>query len=112
MNKSWSEKMQRHLDEKAVKSQSHGFVHIDALRNKWQINVRAKYVKGHHPGARKHAVTLGPNACDCTCNKPILLGYPCSHVIKAAAVQEISVDNYISPYFNTHNLLNTWNGEF
>nr|XP_020159136.2 uncharacterized protein LOC109744432 [Aegilops tauschii subsp. strangulata] len=48
LNKPWSEKMQRHLDEKAKKSQSHGCRKVDALRNKWEGNVRAKYVKGHH----------------------------------------------------------------
>ena len=112
MGKAWSEKIQRHLDEKATKSQSHGCLQIDALRNKWQVNVRAKYVKGHHRGARKQAVIFGPNTCECTCNKPKLLGYPCSHVLRAAAEQNIGVENYISPYFNTYNLLNTWSGEF
>nr|XP_051221541.1 uncharacterized protein LOC127339766 [Lolium perenne] len=112
LNKPWSEKMQRHLDEKAKKSQSHGFRQIDALRNKWEIHVRAKFVRGHHRGSRKHAVTLGTSSCECSCNKPKLLGYPCSHVLKAASAQNISVQSYISPYFNTYNLLHTWNGEF
>ncbi|XP_071683613.1 uncharacterized protein [Lolium perenne] len=112
MNKQWSEKMQRHLDEKAEKSKSHGFRQIDAHNNKWEIHVRAKYVKGHHRGSRKKAVQLGPNTCECSCNKPKLLGYPCSHVLRAAAAQNISVENYISPYFNIQNLLGTWNGEF
>ena len=52
LNKPWSEKMQRHLDEKAKKSQSHGCRKVDALRNKWEVNVRAKYVKGHHKGSK------------------------------------------------------------
>ena len=112
LNKPWSEKMQRHLDEKAKKSQSHGCRKVDALRNKWEVNVRAKYVKGHHRGSKKQAVTLGSTSCECTCNKPKLEGYPCSHVLRAAAVQKISVEPYISPYFNMYNLYNTWNGEF
>jgi hypothetical protein len=91
LNKPWSEKMQRHLDEKAKKSQSHGFRQIDALRNKWEIHVRAKFVRGHHRGSRKHAVTLGTSSCECSCNKPKLLGYPCSHVLKAASAQNISL---------------------
>jgi hypothetical protein len=51
MNKLWCEKMQRYLDEKAEKSRNHGCSLVDALRNKWLINVRAKYVHGHHRGA-------------------------------------------------------------
>jgi hypothetical protein len=51
MNKPWCEKMQRYLDEKAEKSRSHGCSLVDALRNKWLINVQAKYVHGHHRGA-------------------------------------------------------------
>jgi hypothetical protein len=85
MNKPWCEKMQRYLDEKEEKSKSHGCSLVDALRNKWLINVRVKYVHSHHMGARKYVVTLGPTTCECTCNKPKLLGYPCSHVLRAAA---------------------------
>jgi hypothetical protein len=61
MNKPWSEKMPRHLDEKAKKPQSHGFRQINALRNKWEIHVRAKFVRGHHIGSRKQAVALEPS---------------------------------------------------
>jgi hypothetical protein len=107
LNKPWSEKMQRHLDEKAEKSQSHSSRKVDALRNKWEVNVRSKFVRGHHRGARKQAVTLGTTSCECTCNKPKLFGYPCSHVLRAAADQKISVTPYISPYFNMYNLFNT-----
>ena len=71
-----------------------------------KVNVRSKFVKGHHRGARKHAVTLGPNTCEYTSNKPKLLGYQCSHVLRKAAKQNISVENYISPEFNT-DLFNT-----
>ena len=45
LNKPWSEKMQRHLDEKAKKSQSHGCRKVDALRNKWEVNVRASMLR-------------------------------------------------------------------
>ena len=104
--------MQRHLDDKAKKSQRHGCKQVDALRNKWKVSVRAKFVKGHHRGAKKQAVTLGATLCECTYDKPKLLGYPCSHVLQAGADQKISVEPYVSPYFNMHNLYNTWNGEF
>jgi hypothetical protein len=95
MNKPWCKKMQRYMDEKAEKSRSHGCSLVDALKNKWLINVRAKYVHDHHKGARKHAITLGLNTCECTYNKPKLLGYPCSHVLRTAAEQKISVEHYI-----------------
>ena len=112
MNKPWSEKIQLHLNEKAEKSRSHGCSQVDATRHKWQISVRSKFVHGHHRGSRKHAVTLGPTTCECTCQKPKLLAYPCSHVLRAAAEQNISIVPYISAYFNTENLFNTWSGEF
>ena len=73
MGKAWSEKIQRHLNDKIEKSRSHGCSRVDALRHKWLVNVRAKWARGHHRGARKQAVTLGPSTCDCTCNKPKLL---------------------------------------
>lgn len=52
LNKHWSQKMQRHLDEKAKKSQRHGCSMVDALRNKWEVSVRAKFVKGHRRGEK------------------------------------------------------------
>ena len=84
MNKRWSEKIQLHLNEKAEKSRSHGCTQVDATRHKWLISVRSKFVHGHHRGSRKHSVTLGPTTCECSCQKPKLLGYPCSHVLRAA----------------------------
>ena len=112
LNKQWSEGMQRQLDCKSKKARKHGSRVVDALRKRWEIRTRQKYVQGHLRGGQRHQVTLNPSTCECTCNKPKLLHYPCSHVLRAAADQKISVDPYISPYFSTHNLLKTWDGEF
>jgi hypothetical protein len=47
-------------ESKKKKIQSYGCSLYDELRNKWQVNVRAKFVKAHHRGAIKRVVTVGP----------------------------------------------------
>jgi hypothetical protein len=111
-NKIWSEAMQNHLNRKTEKSKTHGSRVVDSLRKRWEIRTRQKYVHGYIRGDQKQEVTLNPATCVCTCKKPLLYHYPCSHVHRAAADQKISVDPYISPYYSTYNLMKTWDGEF
>jgi len=112
MNKQWSEAMQDHLAIKIEKAKTHGSRVVDSLRKRWEIRTRQKYVRGYLRGDTKQEVTLNPTTCECTCKKPLLYHYPCSHVLTAAAGQRIAVDGYISPYFSMHNLMKTWDGEF
>jgi hypothetical protein len=112
LNKPWSGAMQKHLDMKTEKSKTHGSTVVDALRKRWEIRTRQRYVQGYLRGDRKQQVTLNPSTCECTCKKPMLYHYPCSHVHRAVAAQKISVEPYISPYYSTYNLMKTWDAEF
>ena len=83
--KQWSEIMERYMDLKIRKSQQHDVRVVDGLRRKYEVRLRRKHVGGHARGHRKHEVQLGTSVCTCTCNKPKLLHYPCSHVYAVCA---------------------------
>uniref|UniRef100_J3MNJ6 SWIM-type domain-containing protein n=1 Tax=Oryza brachyantha TaxID=4533 RepID=J3MNJ6_ORYBR len=48
----------------------------------------------------------------CSCNKPKLLGRPCSHVIAVCCTFGVSPDEYMSPYYTLSQLANTFSGKF
>ena len=110
--KEWSESMQRHIDLKIKKFQKHDIRVIDGLRRKYEIRLRRKHVNSHARGDKKHECKLNAGDCSCTCNKPKLLHYPCSHVYKACAHMKQSSTQYVSSYFDIHHLMGTWSAEF
>ena len=96
----WSEVMQRYMDLKIKKAQKHDVRIIDALRRKYEIRLRRKHVDSHARGDRKHEYKLDAGVYTCTCNKPKLLHYPCSHVYAACARTEQASQPYVSRYFD------------
>jgi len=110
--KQWSKVMQRYMDVKIKKSQKHDVRVIDALRRKYEIRLRRKHVNSHARGDRKHECKLDGGVCTCTCNKPKLLHYPCSHVYAACAHMKQASQQYVSRYFDIEHLLGTWSSEF
>lgn len=49
--------------------------------------------------------------CECTCNKPKLLHIPCSHVLAACGMLQMSPISFVSPYYLKEAVVNTWTGE-
>ena len=110
--KAWSDKMQSYMNTKIEKSRTHDFRILDLLRKKIEIRTRQKYINGHARGDNKHVVKLEIDKCSCTCNKPTLMHRPCSHVYKATAQMNQTSTQYISEYYNSQHLMDTWNAEF
>lgn len=98
--------------KKIKKSQRHDVRAIDGLRRKYEVRLRRKHVSSHARGDRKHECKLDADICSCTCNKPTLLHYPCSHVYAACAAIKQSSQQYVSRYFDIHHLMGTWGSEF
>jgi hypothetical protein len=49
--------------------------------------------------------------CECTCNKPNLIHFPCSHVLAACRMLQLDPMSFVSPYYLKEVMLNTWIGE-
>ena len=60
--------------------------------------------KRHRRGTKRervtHECTLRRGGCICTCNKPLLLLRPCSHVMAACSTMAQHPGRYLSDYFN------------
>jgi hypothetical protein len=53
---------------------------------------------------------IGNHTCSCSCQKPLLLHYPCSHVIVAClATKNQHSGRYVPKYFLKKIVLDTWN---
>ena len=44
----------------------------------------------------------------CTCNKTLLLGFPCSHILAACHCRAIDFRKFVQGYYTTRAYLSTW----
>ena len=53
-----------------------------------------------------HHVNLQRRSC--TCNKTLLLGFPCSHILAACHYRAIAFRQFVQGYYTTRGYLSTW----
>jgi hypothetical protein len=79
------------------------------VRWKYQISCQSKSQKANGEITIQKTV-IGNHTCSCSCQKPQLLHYPCSHVIAAClASKNQHWGHYIPKYFLKQTVLDTWN---
>lgn len=88
---------------------------IHYIRNQdfvYEVMIREKGGFGMGDSIVTMECQLWPEAdiCECTCNKPKLLHYPCSHVYAARAKAKIT-PTFVSPYYLKEKVIATWSGE-
>ena len=102
--------------EKAVaKASQHIVIAMGMHDNRFEITVRAKGGVGRETTLVTHEVNLGrqfDGRAECTCNKPMLLHVPRSHVLASLAQVGVSSGGYISTFYLKENVVQTWTGEF
>jgi hypothetical protein len=83
--------------------------HGDKVRWKYQISCQSKSQKANGEITIQKTV-IGNHTCSCSCQKPQLLHYPCSHVITAClASKNQHWGLYMPKYFLKQTVLDTWN---
>jgi hypothetical protein len=76
---------------------------------KYQISCQSKSQKENGEITIQKTV-IGNHTCSCSCQKPLLLHYPCSHVIAAClATKNQHWSRYVPKYFLKQTVLDTWN---
>jgi hypothetical protein len=76
---------------------------------KYQINCQSKSQEANGEITTQKTAT-GNQTCSCSCKKPLLLHYPCSHVIAAClATKNKHWGRYVPKYFLKQTILDTWN---
>jgi hypothetical protein len=79
----------------------------DELQWKYQISCQSKSQKGNGEITIQKTVIVN-HTCSCSCQKPQLLHYPCSHVIVAClATKNQHWGRYMSKYFLKQTVLDT-----
>jgi hypothetical protein len=81
----------------------------DEVLWKYQISCQSKSQKANGEITIQKTV-IGNHTCSCSCQKPLLLHYPCSHVIAAClATKNQHWGRYVPKYFLKQTVLDTWN---
>jgi hypothetical protein len=76
---------------------------------KYQISCQSKSQKANGKITIQKTV-IRNQTCSCFCQKPLLLHYPCSHVIAALlATKNKHWGRYVPKYFLNQTILDTWN---
>jgi hypothetical protein len=78
----------------------------DEVQWKYQISCQSK----SNGEITIQKTVIGNHTCSCSCQKPLLLHYPCSHVIVAClAKKSLHWGRYVPKYFLKQTVLDTWN---
>jgi hypothetical protein len=78
----------------------------------WSYEVECKWKLRLGPKREKafQIAELGNQICRCTCQKPLLLHIPCTHVIAVCyELQQFSFQRYVPWYYNKEMVRNIWN---
>jgi hypothetical protein len=81
----------------------------DEVQWKYQISCQSKSQKANGE-IKIQKTVIGNHTCSCSCQKPQLLHYPCSHVIAAClATKNQHWGRYMPKYFLKQTVPDTWN---
>jgi hypothetical protein len=81
----------------------------DEVQWKYQISCQSKSQKANGE-ITIQKIVIGNHTCSCSFQKPLLLHYPCSHVIVAClATKNQHWGRYVPKYFLKQTVLDTWN---
>ncbi|XP_071678705.1 uncharacterized protein [Lolium perenne] len=86
-NTRYCDSVMKYMNEKMEKGRSHTVVAIGNQERRFEVRLPTdKFGTGNV--LRMHKVKIGSDdwpMCECTCNKPKLLHFPCSHVLAAGS---------------------------
>jgi hypothetical protein len=81
----------------------------EEVQSKFQISCQSKSQKANGEMTIQKTV-IGNQTCSCSCQKPLLLHYPCSHVIVSClATKNKHWGRYVPKYFLKQTILDIWN---
>ena len=72
-----------------------------------RFHVKTKHYVGSN-NRKPHTYHVNIQMGSCTCNKTLLLGFPCSHILAACHCRSIDFQQFVQGYYTTHAYLLTW----
>ena len=107
----YSAMITKYMEEKSKKGEMHRAFKMGTRELRFEIMCRDKGRRGTNRERITHECTLRRGSCVCTCNKPLLLHRPCSHVMAACSTVAQHPGQYVSDYFTKEAVMQTWSGE-
>ncbi|RVW68072.1 hypothetical protein CK203_064579 [Vitis vinifera] len=93
------------IKAKVVKAGAHEVLLYDHVAGRFHVKTRHS-VGSSNRKPRTYHVTLQTGSC--TCNKTLLLGFPCLHILAACHCRAIDFRQFVQGYYTTHAYLSTW----
>ena len=103
--------MTNYMKKKVQKASLHRARPMGTAENRFEVLCRDRGRRGGNRERIAQECVLRYNSCSCSCMKPQLLHRPCSHVIAACSLTNLSPRPYVSYYFTKEVLMTTWNAE-
>nr|CAN61286.1 hypothetical protein VITISV_028650 [Vitis vinifera] len=93
------------IKAKVVKAGAHEVLLYDHVAGCFHVKTRHSVgISNRKP--RRYHVTLQTGSC--TCNKTLLLGFPCSHILATCHCRAIDFRQFVQGYYTTRAYLSTW----
>ncbi|RVW43332.1 hypothetical protein CK203_070261 [Vitis vinifera] len=93
------------IKAKVVKAGAHEVLLYDHVAGRFHVKTRHS-VGSSNRKPRTYHVTLQTGSC--TCNKTLLLGFPCSHILAVCHCRAIDFRQFVQGYYTTRAYLSTW----
>ena len=97
----------KYREEKSKKGEIHRAFKMVTRELRFEILCKDKGRRGMNREMMTHECTLHRTRCVCTCNKPLLLHRPCSHVMAACSTVAQHPGQRLSDYFNKEEVMQT-----
>ena len=105
LGKEFTPNIEAKIKAKVVKVGSHEVVLYDHVDECFHVKTRHSIgISNRKP--RTYHVILQKGSC--TCNKTLLLGFPCSHILVACHCRAIDFRQFVQGYYTTRAYLSTW----
>lgn len=110
-DKRWPKTVEEELGYQATKSHDQTWTCFDKEVWKYEVSeVGGTNSGGEQYGGRKYVVVLAQYSC--TCQMPLQIHLPCSHIITACRARAVDPYNSVSRFYNLEELYRTWAGRF
>ncbi|RVW26810.1 hypothetical protein CK203_099738 [Vitis vinifera] len=93
------------IEAKVVKAGAHEVLLYDHVAGRFHVKTRHS-VGSNNRKPRTYHVTLQTGSC--TCNKTLLLGFPCSHILAVCHCRANDFRQFVQGYYTTRAYLSTW----
>jgi hypothetical protein len=109
--KKWPTTVEEELGYQARKSHDQTWICFDNEVWKYEVcEVGGTNAGGEQYGSRKYVVVLATFSC--TCQMPLQIHLPCSHIITACRARAMDPNNMVSQFYHLAALRGTWAGRF